>query len=140
MVRVCNNSYIALGMLFSSIKEHMLNTHNLDESPENYAEQKKAIPNIHIVWFHEYNILDEWLLAVGKHVGVAVKMATVGITVVMDENFLYLNCINFRILPDTIFVRYFQPVHSKGDQSWVFFGRTDAKAETLILWPPHAKS
>ena len=27
-----------------------------------------------------------------------------------------------------------------GDQSWVFFGRTDAKAETLILWPPHAKS
>ena len=33
-----------------------------------------------------------------------------------------------------------QPVHSKGDQSWVFFGRTDAKAETLVLWPPHAKS
>ena len=28
-----------------------------------------------------------------------------------------------------------QPVHSKGDQSWVFFGRTDAKAETPILWP-----
>ena len=33
-----------------------------------------------------------------------------------------------------------QPVHLKGDQSWVFFGRTDAKAETPILWPPHAKS
>ena len=33
-----------------------------------------------------------------------------------------------------------QPVHPKGDQSWVFFGRTDAKAETPILWPPHAKS
>ena len=33
-----------------------------------------------------------------------------------------------------------QPVHSKGDQPWVFFGRTDAKAETSILWPPHAKS
>ena len=32
-----------------------------------------------------------------------------------------------------------QPVHSK-DQSWDFFGRTDAKAETPILWPPHAKS
>ena len=32
------------------------------------------------------------------------------------------------------------PVHSKGDQSWVFFGRTDAKAETPILWPAHAKS
>ena len=32
-----------------------------------------------------------------------------------------------------------QPVHSKGDQSWVFFGRIDAKAETPVLWPPHAK-
>ena len=30
--------------------------------------------------------------------------------------------------------------HPKGDQSWVFFGRTDAEAETPILWPPHVKS
>ena len=34
----------------------------------------------------------------------------------------------------------FQPVHSKGDQSWVFTGRSDAEAETPILWPPHVKS
>ena len=33
-----------------------------------------------------------------------------------------------------------QPVHSKGDQSWVFFGRNDANAETPILWPPDAKN
>ena len=33
-----------------------------------------------------------------------------------------------------------QPVHPKGDQSRVFIGRTDAEAETPILWPPHAKS
>ena len=33
-----------------------------------------------------------------------------------------------------------QPVQSNGDQSWVFTGRTDAEAETPILWPPHAKS
>ena len=33
-----------------------------------------------------------------------------------------------------------QPVHSKGHQSWLFFGRNDAKAETPILWPPHANS
>ena len=33
-----------------------------------------------------------------------------------------------------------QPVHPKGDQSWVFFGRTDAEAETPILWPPDAKN
>ena len=33
-----------------------------------------------------------------------------------------------------------QPVHSEGDQLWDFFGRNDAKAETPVLWPPHAKS
>ena len=33
-----------------------------------------------------------------------------------------------------------QPVHPKGDQSWVFIGRTDAEAETPVLWPPHVKS
>ena len=33
-----------------------------------------------------------------------------------------------------------QPVHPKGDQSWVFIGRTVAEAETPILWPPDAKS
>ena len=34
-----------------------------------------------------------------------------------------------------------QPIHSKGDQPWVFFGRNDAKTETpVVLWPPHAKS
>ena len=36
--------------------------------------------------------------------------------------------------------REIQLVHSKGDQSWVFFGRNDAEAETPVLWPPHAKS
>ena len=33
-----------------------------------------------------------------------------------------------------------QPVHPKGDQFWVFFGRNDAKAEIPVLWPPHEKS
>ena len=33
-----------------------------------------------------------------------------------------------------------QPVHPKGDQSWMLIGRTDAEAEAPILWPPHAKS
>ena len=33
-----------------------------------------------------------------------------------------------------------QPVLSKGDQTWIFIGRTDAKAETPILWPPDTKS
>ena len=45
-----------------------------------------------------------------------------------------------RLLESPLDCKEIQPVHSKGDQSWVFYGRTDAKAETLILWPPDAKS
>ena len=33
-----------------------------------------------------------------------------------------------------------QPAHPKGDQSWMFIGRTDVEAETPVLWPPHVKS
>ena len=33
-----------------------------------------------------------------------------------------------------------QAVHPKGEQSWVFIGRTDVEAETLVIWPPDAKS
>ena len=36
--------------------------------------------------------------------------------------------------------REIQTVHSEGDQPWDFFGRNDAKAETPVLWPLHAKS
>ena len=45
-----------------------------------------------------------------------------------------------KTLESTLDCKEIQPVHSKEDQPWVFFGRTDAKAETAILWPPHAKS
>ena len=43
-------------------------------------------------------------------------------------------------VPWTLDCKDIQPVHSKGDQPWVFFGRADAKAEAPILWPPHVKS
>ena len=36
--------------------------------------------------------------------------------------------------------REIQPLHSSGDQPWVFFGRNNAEVETPVLWPPHAKS
>ena len=39
-----------------------------------------------------------------------------------------------------LLVQEIQPVHSTEDSSWVFLGRTDAKAETPVLWPPHVKS
>ena len=45
-----------------------------------------------------------------------------------------------KTLESSLDCKEIQPVHSKGDQSWVFFGRNDAKAETPILWPPDAKN
>ena len=44
-----------------------------------------------------------------------------------------------KLLESPLDCKEIQPVHPKGDQSWVFIGKTDAKAETAILWPPHAK-
>ena len=46
----------------------------------------------------------------------------------------------WRRLESPLDCKEIQPVHPKGDQSQVFFGRTDAKAKTPILWPPDAKS
>ena len=45
-----------------------------------------------------------------------------------------------KILESPLDCKEIQPVPSEGDQSWVFFGRTVAKAETPVLCPPHAKS
>ena len=44
------------------------------------------------------------------------------------------------IVKDRETCKEIQPAHSEGDQPWDFFGRNDAKAETPVLWPPHAKS
>ena len=54
-----------------------------------------------------------------------------------NHKFVFYICEELMVIkwmPDT------EPVHSEGDQPWDFFGRNDAKAETPVLWPPHAKS
>ena len=56
------------------------------------------------------------------------------------EELMLLNCGVGEDLESPLDCKEIQPVHSKGDQSWVFIGRNDAKAETPILWPPDAKS
>ena len=56
------------------------------------------------------------------------------------EELMLLNCGLEKTLESPSDCKEIQPVHSKGYQSWVFIGRTDAKAKMPILWPPHAKS
>ena len=56
------------------------------------------------------------------------------------EALMLLNCRVGEDYESPLDWKEIQPVHSEGNQPWDFFGRNDAKAETPVLWPPHAKS
>ena len=56
------------------------------------------------------------------------------------KNWHFWTVVLERTLEGPLECKEIQPVHPKGDQSWVFIGRTDVVAETPILWPPDAKS
>ena len=53
---------------------------------------------------------------------------------------MFLNCGVEKTLESPLDCKEIQPVHPKGDQSWMFIGRTDAEAEAPRLWPPDVKS
>ena len=55
------------------------------------------------------------------------------------KNWCFWTVVLEKTLESPLDCKEIPPVHPKGDQSWVFFGRNDAEAETPILWPPHAK-
>ena len=57
----------------------------------------------------------------------------------MLKNWCFWTVVLEKTLESPLDCKEIQPVHTKGDQSWVFFGRNDAEAETPVLWPPHAK-
>ena len=57
-----------------------------------------------------------------------------------SKNWCFWTVVLEKTLERALDCKEIQPVHSEGDQSSVFFGRNDAKAETPVLWPPHAKS
>ena len=58
----------------------------------------------------------------------------------VPKNWCFWTVVLEKTLESPLDCKEIQPVHPKGDQSWVFFGRNDAKAETPVLGPPHAKS
>ena len=53
---------------------------------------------------------------------------------------MLLNLVLEKALENPLDSEEIQPVHPKGNQSWIFIGRIDAEAETLIIWPPDAKN
>ena len=58
----------------------------------------------------------------------------------VPKNWCFWTVVLEKTLESPLDCKEIQPVHSKGDQSWDFFGRHDAKAEIPVLWPPHVKS
>ena len=58
----------------------------------------------------------------------------------VQKNLCFWTVVLEKTLKSPLDCKEIQSVHPKGDQSWVFIGRTDAEAETLILWPPNVKS
>ena len=56
------------------------------------------------------------------------------------KNWCFWTVVLGKTLESPLDCREIQPVHPKGDQSWVFIGRTDVDAESSILWPPHVQS
>ena len=58
----------------------------------------------------------------------------------VPQNWCFWTVVLEKTLESPLDCKEIQPVHPKGDQSWVFIGRTDVKAKTLILWPPDEKS
>ena len=74
-----------------------------------------VFPVVH-VWMWEWDYKENWML----------------------KNWCFWTVVLEKTLESPLDCKEIQPVHSEGDQSWVFFGRSDAKAETPILWSPHA--
>ena len=58
----------------------------------------------------------------------------------VPKNWCFWTVVLEKTLDSPLDCKEIQPVHPKGDQSWVFIGRTDVEAETPIIWPPDAKS
>ena len=87
-----------------------------DFANKGLSNQRYSFSNSH-VWIWELDYKESWALT----------------------NWWFWTVVLEKMLESTLDYKEIQLVHSKGDQSWIFIGRTDAEAETPILWPPDAK-
>ena len=85
--------------------------------PKNIPQNGYGFSSSH-VWMWELDCEESWTL----------------------KNWCFWTVVLEKTLESPLDCKEIQPDHSKGDQSWVFFARNDAKTETPVHWPPHAKS
>ena len=92
------------------------------------------------VWFHALKCSRSWVVARSR------KCVFNGDYLELDhkgwapKNWCFQTVVLEKTLESPLDCKEIQPVHPKGDQSWVFIGRTHAEAEPLIFWPPDAKN
>ena len=101
---------------YDQVRQHIIKQrhHFADKGP---SSQGYGFSSIH-VWMWELDYKESWAL----------------------KNWWFWTVVLEKTLESPLDYKEIQPVHPKGNQSWIFIGRTDAEAETPILWPPHAKS
>ena len=90
--------------------------HHLPEFTQTHVHRVRAM--VFLVWMWKWDHIESWA----------------------PKNWCFWTVVLEKTLENPLECKEIQPVHSKGDQSWVSFGRNDTKAETPVCWPPHAKS
>ena len=90
---------------------------NRDITNKGLSSQSYGVSNSH-VWIWELDYKESWVL----------------------KNWCFWTVVMEKTLESPLGCKDIQPVHPKGDQSWVFIGRTDVEAETAMFWPPDATS
>ena len=86
--------------------------------PTNVQLVKAMVFPVVMLWMWELDYKESWVL----------------------KNWCFWTVLWEKTLESPLDCKEIQPVHSKGNQSWIFIGRTDAEAEAPVLWPPHVKS
>ena len=102
--------------VMTNLEQHIIKQRHYFANP-GPSSQSYGFPSSH-VWMWELNYKDSWAL----------------------KNWWFWTVVLEKTLEGPLVCKEIQPVHPKGNQSWIFFGRTDAEDEAPILWPPDAKN
>ena len=108
---------LLLGRKVMTNLDSILNSRDITLSTKVHLA-KGVVFSIGHVWMWELDYKESWAL----------------------KNWCFWTVVLEKTLESPLDCKEIQPVYPKGDQSWVFIGRTDAEAETPVLWPPDAKS
>ena len=108
--------HLLLGIKAMSNLDSILKTRDIIFANNSPSSQGYGFSSSH-VWMWELDYKESWA----------------------PKNWCFWTVVLEKTLASPLDCKEVQPVHSKGDQSWVFIGRTDVEAETPIFWPPDAK-